>query len=164
MEETKEIKINAPEGYEIDKEKSTFEKIVFKKTENKFSKNWEEFCEKNPMGVTECYISDGSAIVPSAARGVRYSHADRNFIPNKFAEPMLALMQLLTIREKEYTNGWEPDWTTADTKYCIGVDKNSINKCEYLSTHLVLSFPTKDLCDEFYKNWKELIEIAKPLL
>lgn len=29
--ETKEVKIEAPEGYEIDKEKSTFEKIVFKK-------------------------------------------------------------------------------------------------------------------------------------
>ena len=27
----KEFKIEIPEGYEIDKEKSTFEKIVFKK-------------------------------------------------------------------------------------------------------------------------------------
>ena len=27
----KEIKIQVPEGYEIDKEKSTFEKIIFKK-------------------------------------------------------------------------------------------------------------------------------------
>lgn len=31
--ETKEMKIQAPEGYEIDKEKSTFEKIVFRKIE-----------------------------------------------------------------------------------------------------------------------------------
>ena len=31
--EQKEIKINIPDGYEIDKEKSTFEKIVFKKVE-----------------------------------------------------------------------------------------------------------------------------------
>ncbi len=29
--ETKELKIQIPEGYEIDKENSTFEKIVFKK-------------------------------------------------------------------------------------------------------------------------------------
>ena len=27
----KELKIEVPQGYEIDKEKSTFEKIVFKK-------------------------------------------------------------------------------------------------------------------------------------
>lgn len=29
--ETKEIKINIPEGYEVDKENSTFEYIKFKK-------------------------------------------------------------------------------------------------------------------------------------
>ena len=31
MKDTKEITITPPEGYEIDKENSTFEKIVFKK-------------------------------------------------------------------------------------------------------------------------------------
>ena len=34
----KELKIEVPKGYEIDKEKSTFEKIVFKKVEDPFSK------------------------------------------------------------------------------------------------------------------------------
>lgn len=31
----KELKIEIPQGYVIDKEKSTFEKIVFKKVENR---------------------------------------------------------------------------------------------------------------------------------
>ena len=31
----KELKIEIPKGYEIDKEKSTFEKIVFKKIDNR---------------------------------------------------------------------------------------------------------------------------------
>ena len=35
---TKKLKINIPEGYEIDKEKSTFEEIVFKKVEDPFAK------------------------------------------------------------------------------------------------------------------------------
>lgn len=35
MEEIKEIKINIPEGYEIDKEHSTFECIKFKKKAKK---------------------------------------------------------------------------------------------------------------------------------
>lgn len=46
--DTKKLKINIPEGYEIDKEKSTFEEIVFKKVEDPFTKlpkNWEEYCE-----------------------------------------------------------------------------------------------------------------------
>ena len=38
----KEINISIPEGYEIDKEKSTFEKIVFKKIENKLPMSFDE--------------------------------------------------------------------------------------------------------------------------
>ena len=44
--EEKKLKINIPEGYEIDKEKSTFEEIVFKKVEDPFSKlpkTWKEY-------------------------------------------------------------------------------------------------------------------------
>lgn len=47
---TQEIKIETPKGFEIDKEKSTFEKIVFKEISNNFEKilkyhntNQEEF-------------------------------------------------------------------------------------------------------------------------
>lgn len=43
--ENKELKIQAPEGYEIDKENSTFEKIVFKKEERKLPKKWEDLYE-----------------------------------------------------------------------------------------------------------------------
>ena len=41
--ETKTLKIEVPDGYEIDKEKSTFENIVFKKVDNiviKWNKNY----------------------------------------------------------------------------------------------------------------------------
>ena len=80
-------------------------------------------------------------------------------IPEKFAEPMMALMQLLTIREKEYTKGWEPDWDTTESVYAINVNK--------FGNYWVagsLTFPSEELRDEFCKNWKDLIEIAKPLL
>ena len=36
------IKITPPEGYEIDKDKSTLEEIVFKKIEQKLITSWEE--------------------------------------------------------------------------------------------------------------------------
>ena len=41
--ETKALKIEVPKGYEIDKEKSTFESIVFKKVDDiiiKWNKNY----------------------------------------------------------------------------------------------------------------------------
>ena len=49
--ETKELKITIPEGYEIDKDNSTFEKIVFKKKDTK-PRSWKEYFEqyKNVQG------------------------------------------------------------------------------------------------------------------
>ena len=41
----KELKIEVPDGYEIDKENSTFERIVFKK-KHTYLKSWKEFCEE----------------------------------------------------------------------------------------------------------------------
>ena len=52
----KELKIDIPEGYEIDKENSTFERIVFKKKYT-YPKSWEEFCENKPTTYEEYYIS-----------------------------------------------------------------------------------------------------------
>ena len=43
MEKT--IKITPPEGYEVDKEKSTFNEIVFKKLEPNLPMSWEELKE-----------------------------------------------------------------------------------------------------------------------
>ncbi|HOG38227.1 MAG TPA: hypothetical protein PLD95_02030 [bacterium] len=40
MEKT--VEINVPDGYEIDKEKSTFEKIVFKAIEQNLPECWED--------------------------------------------------------------------------------------------------------------------------
>jgi len=48
--ETKQIKIEVPQGYEIDKEKSTFENIILKPIENKLPLSYFEirdWCEKN---------------------------------------------------------------------------------------------------------------------
>lgn len=39
----KELKITPPIGYEIDRQKSTFEKIIFKKIPEN-PKTWEEYC------------------------------------------------------------------------------------------------------------------------
>ena len=57
--EEKKLKINIPEGYEIDKEKSTFEEIVFKKVEDpvsKLPKTWEEYksCSRDDTSYFFC--------------------------------------------------------------------------------------------------------------
>lgn len=53
----KELKIVPPEGYEIDRDNSTLERIIFKKKDDK-PRTWEEFCERGFTG-EEAYISVG---------------------------------------------------------------------------------------------------------
>lgn len=166
MGETKEIKINVPDGYEIDKEKSSFEHIVFKKKENKLPETWEEFCENNKYVENEHFINGNSEILKRELCNYDYRNpnTDKNLLPSKeLAEAMLALCQLLQLRDC-YNQGWKPDWTTNDFKYCIAICGNQVFKDSFWNAYKVLSFKTKEICDEFYNNFKELIEIAKPLL
>lgn len=162
--ETKEIVITPPEGFEVDEENSTFQKILFKKKGNGFSKDWKEFCKKHKKISSEYYIGDTSDIYQL---DTKYScrFYDKNLLPSKeYAEAMLALCQLLTIREKEYTKGWEPDWSSPIGKNVICIIKNEPVVSLRYNTSQILFFPTRELAEEFLKNWKDLIEIAKPLL
>ena len=72
-----ELKIDIPEGYEIDKEKSTFEKIVFKE-KCTYPKSWEEFCKNNKIINNEYFISVGSTITPIYFGDNREHRMDRN--------------------------------------------------------------------------------------
>ena len=163
--ETKEIVITPPEGFEVDEEISTFQKILFKKKGNGFSKDWKEFCKKHLIEKDEHYINNMSNIQKARYNDSRYETGDKNILPNKrFAEAFLALMQLVTIREKEYTKGWEPDWDDINDKYVLLMTNNEVRICVGRFISHPLSFHTRELAEEFLRNWKDLIEIAKPLL
>ena len=55
--EKKKLKINIPEGYEVDKELSTFEEIIFKKIEyGKLPRTWDEYRELTKG--EKCYTLD----------------------------------------------------------------------------------------------------------
>lgn len=59
--EEKELKIDTPSGYEIDREKSTFEKIIFKKVKNFHPKTWEEY-HNLTKGEDCCNIDDDDCV------------------------------------------------------------------------------------------------------
>ena len=153
--ENKELNIIAPEGYEIDKENSTFEKIVFKKI-NELPKTWEDL--KNISGYL---VSGFSEIIPSSL--INASDSTKNRFPTKeLAEAVLALAQLLQLRDR-YNND-NKGFIFLKNNYCITFVNNSIQKSVYFHSQRILAFRTRELRDEFYDNFKELIEIAKPLL
>ena len=153
--ENKELNIIAPEGYEIDKENSTFEKIVFKKI-NKLPKTWEDLND-----ISGAFISNLSDI--HTIFSIKTSHSAKNTFPTKeLAEAALALAQLLQLRDRY--NGDNEGFIFNKNNYCISVYNYNIDKSWNAQIHRVLAFRTKELGDEFYNNFKDLIEIAKPLL
>ena len=59
---------------------------------------------------------------------------------------------------------WEPDWTDHEFKYCIKVLGNTLECVSEMNIQCILAFPTKEMRDAFFENFKELIESCKELL
>ena len=60
---------------------------------------------------------------------------------------------------------WEPDWTDLDQlKYCIWVDVGEFITMINVRGQHILAFPTEEMRDAFYENFKDLIEQCKELL
>ncbi len=156
--ENKELKIQVPEGYEIDKEKSTFEKIVFKKVKKELPKSWRELNNVNGY-----YVDKNSKIYNCINFSTDYGN--RNIFPTEEeAEACIALAQLCQLRDR-YNDGWKPDWEDDNQfKWNIHVFKDDIYTMANLFVKKVLVFKTEELRDKFLENFRDLIETAKPLL
>lgn len=143
----KELKIEIPEGYEIDKEKSSFEKIVFKK---KVEINcWEDL--KRVSGV---YITDNSCFVPTPV-GLVKPHNHNVFLNEKYAKSALALAQISQLLPYYDT---DVDWTTNNEKWCITRVGNKIEVRSWGSIHHVLAFNTKSEAIRFLKHNEQLVK------
>ena len=60
---------------------------------------------------------------------------------------------------------WEPDWKKGtQSKYCICNNSDNIKKISLFFDNAILSFPTSEMRDAFYENFKEIIEYCKELL
>lgn len=153
---TKEIKIEVPQGYEIDKEKSTFEKIVFKK------KKFEHF-EFNGA-----YINAHSILIPFKSNSIitLNSVGGKNiWISKAHAKASLAMSQLSVLMASPTYNGnWVADWENREMKYCICFIMNRIISNWTYTESNFLSFKTGDARDRFLENHRGLIIEAKILL
>lgn len=92
------------------------------------------------------------------------SYTNRNTLPTKeLAQAMLALCQLLYLRDI-YNDGWQPDWKSGGQRYTIVSRDNMIGCFENNTVSHPIVFKTSKLRDLFFENFKDLLEIAKPLL
>ena len=152
----KEIKIEVPEGYEIDKENSTFDTIKFKEKSN-LPMSWEEV-----INLKGYYINSSSLI--SEYNSSFGTDDDKNTWPTKeLAEAALALSQLLQLRDR-WNGDWKADWNNDEEKFCFYVTYGYVNICESVCEQSALAFPNRDVINRFYNTFKDLIETAKPLL
>ena len=109
--ETKELKIEIPKGYEIDKERSTFERIIFKPIKKDIT--YEDIC--NNIFKT-CYYTDGRGRITYITEIPNDYKIDKNNATNeKQLKKLLALNQLLNIAE--YYNTLHGDDNNSVIKY-----------------------------------------------
>lgn len=159
----KELKIKIPDGYEIDKENSTFEKIVFKPLDSKYPKTWEECIDILTNKNTDFnFISTISEIHSYFShRAVCYNY---NLLPSReIARKFLILQKLYTCRQA-YIGDWKPNWNDGRLKYIISVKDNEIFVDNYYNVSRKFIFPTLEMAQEFLNNFKSDLEFVKDLL
>lgn len=132
------MKINIPEGYEVNKENSTFEEIVFKKVEDPFSKlpkSWKEYCEHTKNSPSYYWNSREPHVKTSIFTGFY-----NEFSTKERAEQYVALGKLIQLRDY-WTNNWECDGDSFIV-YTARFEPTSIKVGRSLSTNYPLAFPT----------------------
>ena len=151
------MKIQVPEGYEIDRENSTFEKIVFKKVDD-LPKSWEE------LEFIDGFFVSSLSDIAKIGNNTTNDENNKNVFPTKEeAIACLALAQLCQLRDR-YNDGWKPNWIDGTEKHSIYFYSDEIYSSYIYQTQKILTFKTRKLRDQFLENFRDLIEVAKPLL
>ena len=147
----KELKIIPPIGYEIDRQKSTFEKIIFKKIPEN-PKTWEEYCSL--MKGKTVYYTNCNTITVSG-----FSDAHDKFVTKKRADQFIALGKLLQLRDYWVKRSKFKD---AICIYTWNDGPIVTNKCDI--NEYALTFPTQEMADKFITCFRDLIKQASPLV
>jgi hypothetical protein len=153
----KTIKTIIPEGWEIDKEKSTFEEIVFKEIKKELPKSWADLKEvKGTWVAGDCTIHTNKYYVDKDNRNL--------FVTESQAKAAIALAQLSQLREV-YRDGWKPGLENANSPVFAIIFYDGELECHlYYKTLAFLLFQSEQVAKEFLINFRELIIEAAPLL
>jgi len=113
----------------------------------KYPKTWDDYCDNfYPYEKHMHYI-------PKFAHGFDGDDADA----------FIAFGRLIRLR-KAWIRDWKPVWNNVEVYWCIGYRLNKINIMQYSSISQPLSFPTKEMAENFMNCFKDLLEKAKTLI
>ena len=121
---------------------------------NPLPKSWEELVTNYArMGY---YISaDGKPLMCASSGRLSSPHVCPS---KKSAEAHLAMIQLEQLRDC-WRQSWEPIWDCSE-KWCIRLQRNELSVGITTNISRFLTFPTKEMAEEFLKCFRDLIEKA----
>lgn len=141
-----EIEVNLGDDYEY---KFEMNRLYILKKKPKYPTTYEECCE--------------------------IIHSDPNFYidTHLYSGTLETLYKLLICRtaywkiageEMGLGKPWEPNWSTSEPKYVLACACNGTEKQWETTYCKTFAFPTEEMRDAFYNNFKDLIEQCKTLL
>lgn len=123
-------------------------------------RSWEEYCRQNPAKEDDWYISGACGVLKCNGKRERGTTADISIMSKELCEAFLAYMKLMQLR-----NAWVKNENLEElpTTYKILYQDGEFDVFrEHTSTGL--SFVSKEDAKEFAETFRELLNIAKPLL
>ena len=141
-----------PEGYQFVDENGNVinaTKIVLEKKKKEYPKTYEECCDVLDIDILDSHVE-----------GYKYP------LVTQFQALLIARDAYWKIAGEDMGLGkpWEPDWTIESSKYIILFKETKIEKHVTCKYSRILAFPTEEMRDAFYENFKEEIEFVKELL
>lgn len=154
-----------PEGYIFKDENGNVintTKIVLEKKKKEYPKTYEECCKM--LGIP---IHGGIVLASNWCMEDGYIVQHLEML-RALSKLFICCNAYWKIAGEEMGLGkpWKPDWTDQESlKYCITSIKDQVEASKrYYIMNTILAFPTKEMRDAFYENFKELIESCKELL
>ena len=150
-----------PEGYIFKDENDNVinaTKIVLEKKKKEYPKTYEECCKVLDIDAYDLVLS-----IDYRSNKMKHNDWKRLGKLNDLNQILICRDAYWKIAGEEMGLGkpWEP---TMETVYCISRN-NNVMKCSYRGGKSnILEFPTEEIRDIFYENFKDLIEECKELL
>ena len=145
-----ELEYKIIDGYEFDRIEN--DKIILKVVKHKYPTTYEECCKVLGYDDRETYC-------------ICHTGTNERLFENLY-HLKVCRDAYWKIAGEELGLGkpWEPDWNTSVSKYVIACTSNGIEKQWETTYCKCLAFPTAEMRDVFYENFKDLIEECKELL
>lgn len=123
--------------------------------------SWEEYCEQHPITKGDCCIEDGEVCEmwnPLLTPQERDPKTCVDVMSEKLCDAFIAYMKLIQLRNAWVNSSFDP----LCHKIVVIEDTIVFELC-YANTN-GLSFPTNKMAKEFAETFKDILDIAKPLL